>query len=170
MINVMLGMLSAIRKAPLFDRMIKEGRLDTASELEFSTNIVPLRLRREQLRDGFVYVLSALNETEAYFDRVEALYVDAHMQISRGAKRHWRRHPWQAVKARGLILVQGLALLGAADMESERCGVASGVSQADQADRQGSPRSEHPVGIGDQMPCHYHAHTMARRMSGGRHR
>ena len=74
-INVMLGMLSAIPKAPLYDRMVKEGRLDTAAELRFSTNIVPLRIGRERLRDGFVYVLSALNDTAAYFDRLEALYL-----------------------------------------------------------------------------------------------
>ncbi len=35
-INVMLGMLSAIPKTPLYDRMVKEGRLDTAAEPEFS--------------------------------------------------------------------------------------------------------------------------------------
>ena len=57
-INVMLGMLSAIPKTPLYDRMVEEGRLDTAAEPEFGTNIVPLQIGREQLRDGFVHVLS----------------------------------------------------------------------------------------------------------------
>ena len=93
-INVMLGMLSAIPKTPLYDRMVEEGRLDTESESEFGTNIVPLRLGREQLREGFVYVLSALNDTEAYFSRLEALYLDGQLNFSRGAYRYWRRHPW----------------------------------------------------------------------------
>ena len=66
-INVMLGMLSAIPKTPLYDRMVKEGRLDTASELEFRTNIVPLRLGRERLRDGFVYVLSCAQRHRRVF-------------------------------------------------------------------------------------------------------
>ena len=44
-INVMLGMLSAIPKTPLYDRMVEEGRLDLENEADFGTNIVPLAAR-----------------------------------------------------------------------------------------------------------------------------
>ena len=92
----MLGMLSAIPKAPLYDRMVKEGRLDTAAELRFSTNIVPLHIGRERLRDGFVYVLSALNDTAAYFDRLEASVPRAPAGLQPwGRTVLWRRHPWR---------------------------------------------------------------------------
>ena len=76
-VNVMLGMLSAIPKTPLYDRMVEEGRLDLEGEATWGTNLVPLQLGREQLREGFVRVLSELNEAKAYFDRLEALYLEA---------------------------------------------------------------------------------------------
>jgi radical SAM superfamily enzyme YgiQ (UPF0313 family) len=110
-VNVMLGMLSAIPKTPLYDRMVKEGRLDLAGEATLGTNLVPLRLGREQLREGFVRVLSKLNEAGAYFDRLEALYLDARLNFSRGANRHWRRHPLHGAWAKGLILAQALDFL-----------------------------------------------------------
>jgi radical SAM superfamily enzyme YgiQ (UPF0313 family) len=167
-INVMLGMLSAIPKTPLYDRMKQEGRLDTASEPEFGTNIVPLRLGRRQLREGFFRVFSALNETATYFDRFEDLYLGARMDYSRGAKRYWRRHPWDSAKARGILLGQGLGLL---------CRLTYKL-------RDPSLRREYLRRIWRvvrarpdpalfwlsvvKCACHYHAHTMARQMSGGK--
>ena len=58
-ISVMLGMVSAIPKTPLYDRLAAEGRLDTSEEPEFGTNVIPLLLDREQLRDGFVRLRGA---------------------------------------------------------------------------------------------------------------
>ena len=110
-INVMLGMLSAIPKTPLHDRMVEEGRLDLEGEATWGTNIVPLLLGREQLREGFVRVLSELNAFDAYFDRLEALYIDARMNYSPGAHRYWRRHPLYRARAKGLILAQALVFL-----------------------------------------------------------
>ncbi|QEH37815.1 (Dimethylallyl)adenosine tRNA methylthiotransferase MiaB [Aquisphaera giovannonii] len=110
-INVMLGMLSAIPKTPLHDRMAAEGRLDLENEAAFGTNIVPLRLGREQLREGFIRVLAELNEPTAYFDRLESLYLDGRMDFSRGANRHWRRHPIQRMRAKGPLLLMALVML-----------------------------------------------------------
>jgi len=166
-INVMLGMLSAIPKTPLYNRMVKEGRLDTEAEPEFGTNIVPLRLGREQLRDGFVYVLSALNDTAAYFDRLEALYLDARLDFSRGANRYWRRHPWHSVRARGLILGQALGLLarltwkvGDATLRREYLRRIWRLVRA---------RRDPSILWLSVVKCalHYHAHTMARQMVEG---
>jgi radical SAM superfamily enzyme YgiQ (UPF0313 family) len=166
-INVMLGMLSAIPKTPLYDRMVKEGRLDTASELKFSTNIVPLRIGRERLRDGFVYVLSSLNDTAAYFDRLEALYLGARLDFSRGAHRYWRRHPWHWAKARGTILAQALALLarltwkvGDASLRREYLKRTWRLVRA---------RRDPSILWISVVKCalHYHAHKMANNMSGG---
>ncbi len=166
-INVMLGMLSAIPKTPLYDRMVKDGRLDTAAEAEFGTNIIPLRLGRERLRDGFVHVLSALNDTAAYFDRLEALYVGARLDFSRGANRHWRRHPWQRAKARGLILGHALALLGRltwkVDDAALRREYLRRIWRLVRTRRDASVFWITVV----KCACHYHAYTMARRMSGG---
>ena len=155
-INVMLGMLSAIPKTPLYDRMVNEGRLDTAASRSLAPISSRLRLGREQLRNGFVHVLSSLNETAAYFERLEALYLDGRLGFSRGANRYWRRHPWHSVKARGMILAQALGLLARITWKvmMPRC---ARVSPADLAAGQGPARPEHPLDLGRQdrppLPC-----------------
>jgi hypothetical protein len=110
-INVMLGMLSAIPKTPLYDRMVEEGRLDLENESVFGTNLVPLQLGREQLREGFVRVLSEINTPDAYFSRLEALFLEGRVDFSRGASRYWRRHPWHGARAKGAFLAQALYIL-----------------------------------------------------------
>src|SRR5262249_32409048 len=104
-------MLTAIPKTPLYDRLAAQGRLDPSDGSEFGTNVIPLRLGRGQLRDGFVRVLSRLNEAPDYFGRLEDLYLDARLDFSRGANRHGRRHPWRMARAKGRFLAQAVGLL-----------------------------------------------------------
>ena len=169
-INVMLGMLSAIPKTPLYDRMIEEGRLDTEAESEYGTNIVPLRLGREQLRDGFVYVLSSLNDTDAYFDRLEALYLDGRLDFSRGAYRYWRRHPWHGVKGQGLLLCQALGFLARLTWKVRDPNLRREYLK--RAWRMVRARPDPSILWVTLVKCamHYHAHTMARQMSRGQSR
>jgi radical SAM superfamily enzyme YgiQ (UPF0313 family) len=110
-VNVMLGMLSAIPKTPLYDRMVDEGRLDLEGEATFGTNLVPLLLGREQLREGFLRVLKELNEPDAYFARLESLYLEGRMDFSRAANRYWRRRPLHWIRAKGVHLAQALYFL-----------------------------------------------------------
>ncbi len=171
-INVMLGMLSAIPKTPLYDRMVEEGRLDTdpENEAEFGTNLIPLRLGREQLRDGFVHVLSSLNETTAYLDRLESLYLDARLNFSRGARRYWRRHPWHGAKAQGSLLAQALGLLARLSWKVEdpvlRREYLRRIWRIFRA------RPDPSILWVSVVKCalHYHAHTMARQMTVGQTR
>src|SRR6185295_506546 len=67
-LHAMVGMLSAIPKTPLHARLAAEGRLDEEHEAEFGTNVVPARMSREELRDGYVQLLRKLYEPTAYFD------------------------------------------------------------------------------------------------------
>ncbi|HEX8047416.1 DUF4070 domain-containing protein [Rhizobium sp.] len=92
-VNAMIGMLAAIPKTPLYTRLEKEGRLDHADPPAFGTNVIPLNLSRETLRDGYLSVLSDLHQPTAYFDRLDALYIDARIQPERTRLRHLRRHP-----------------------------------------------------------------------------
>ncbi len=55
----MSGMLSAIQKTPLYDRLRDEGRLDLNDSSEYGTNVIPLLMTREELRDGYLRVLTA---------------------------------------------------------------------------------------------------------------
>ncbi|MDL2408972.1 radical SAM protein [Rhizobium calliandrae] len=92
-VNAMIGMLAAIPKTPLYTRLEKEGRLDHADPPAYGTNVIPLNLSRETLRDGYLAVLSDLHQPAAYFDRLDALYLDARIQPERTRLRHLRRHP-----------------------------------------------------------------------------
>ena len=63
----LIGMLHAIPTTPLYDRLKQAGRLndDEASE-RYGTNVIPLGMSREQLRDGFVEVMNSAYTPDAY--------------------------------------------------------------------------------------------------------
>ncbi len=96
----MSGMLSAIPKTPLYDRLAADGRLDFADTCEYGTNVVPLLMTREELRDGYVRVLDALYQPDAYFDRTEALFLDPNFEIGIKKLHRWysspRWAPWRS--------------------------------------------------------------------------
>ena len=106
----MVGMLHAIPKTPLHARLRAEGRLDMADEPGFGTNVIPLRIGRAELREGYVSVLDDLYEPEAYFGRVEDLYLRRHIALGRGQARYWRHRPWQRLKAQVSDLLRAAVL------------------------------------------------------------
>jgi radical SAM superfamily enzyme YgiQ (UPF0313 family) len=108
--SAMIGMLSAIPKTPLHARLAEEGRLDTADEQEYGTNVVPLQMSREELRDGYVQVMRDVYEPEAYFGRLEDLYLKERIPFGAGVARYWRRHPWSRLTMQTKNLV-GAAVL-----------------------------------------------------------
>jgi radical SAM superfamily enzyme YgiQ (UPF0313 family) len=73
--HILLGMLFAIPKTPLYARLVKEGRLDPDDVPEYGTNVIPIRLSREALQRGYMALMRSLNEPEAYFSRLEELYL-----------------------------------------------------------------------------------------------
>jgi radical SAM superfamily enzyme YgiQ (UPF0313 family) len=77
----MSGMLYAIPKTPLHDRLQEEGRLDPVDPPEFGTNVIPLLMSREELRDGYARVLSELYDPENYFARAEALFLNPKFEV-----------------------------------------------------------------------------------------
>jgi radical SAM superfamily enzyme YgiQ (UPF0313 family) len=85
----MSGMLSAIPKTPLHDRLAAEGRLDLADRSEFGTNVIPLQISRDELLEGYFRVLSELYEPEAYFERTDALFLKPDFEIGITNKRSW---------------------------------------------------------------------------------
>jgi radical SAM superfamily enzyme YgiQ (UPF0313 family) len=107
--HVMIGMLYAIPKTPLHERLQREGRLDPSDRLEeWGTNVVPLRMSRGALKDGYLRVMSALHEVDSYFGRLEALYIDGQLQRHKlGRVKYWARNPIQKLK------YQSLNVLGA---------------------------------------------------------
>jgi radical SAM superfamily enzyme YgiQ (UPF0313 family) len=109
--QAMVGMLYALPKTPLHARLAREGRLDTADAPAYGTNVIPLRVSREQLRAGYVWVLGQLYEPTAYFERVEELYLRERMAVLQSRNAFLRlRRPWRLLRARLADLAQAMGL------------------------------------------------------------
>jgi radical SAM superfamily enzyme YgiQ (UPF0313 family) len=105
-LHAMIGMLSAIPKTPLYDRLLTEGRLDQDDEPAFGTNVIPAGMTRQELRDGYVRTMQELYEPAAYFDRLEALYLRGNFRFGQSRAAYLRRHPWAWLKGHGLDLAR----------------------------------------------------------------
>jgi len=107
----MSGMLAAIPKTPLYDRLAEEGRLDPSDMPEYGTNVIPQRMSRGELLDGYIRVLNELYEPEDYFARTDAMYLRRSFDIGWTRSQSWKRfkHRWffqeisHAVQAFGLF-------------------------------------------------------------------
>jgi radical SAM superfamily enzyme YgiQ (UPF0313 family) len=93
------GMLHAIPKTPLHARLAREGRLDPADSSPFGTNVIPLKMSREELRAGFVRVMQGLVEPGPFFDRLDELYVKDRIPYTPTRAAFRRKHPWKQLRA-----------------------------------------------------------------------
>ncbi len=168
--NAMIGMLHAIPKTPLHDRLRAEGRLDPSDEPEFGTNVIPLKIGREELRDGYVKVLDDLYEPEAYFQRLDALFIEGGLAMGRSRQRYWNTHRWREVKTKALFLAQATGLF---------VRLMSGIPEAHlraEYRRRVLRFLRHRRDPGTLLfyvikcAMHYHAYTMAKQMTSGRSR
>jgi radical SAM superfamily enzyme YgiQ (UPF0313 family) len=110
--HAMVGMLSAIPKTPLHARLKDEGRLDLDDEQPFGTNVIPLNMTREELRDGYVELMGELYDPDFYFERLENLFLAREFDWGRSRKAYWRKHPWKKLKSQSVdaVLAAGLFL------------------------------------------------------------
>src|SRR5258705_10008919 len=67
----MVGMLTAIPKTPLFERLEKDGRLRLH---DFNCNFVPKNMTPEQLKSGYWELLRRLYAPEAFLERYFKIY------------------------------------------------------------------------------------------------
>jgi radical SAM superfamily enzyme YgiQ (UPF0313 family) len=113
-IGSMSGMLSAIPKTPLFERLEAEGRLDNAAadDPKVATNVIPLRMTREEMRDGWLDLMDRLYEPENYFARFEALFIQGRLPLAT-AKMKWlrRRRPLTYLSNQALTILAALGML-----------------------------------------------------------
>ncbi len=93
--TAMVGMLSAIPKTPLYTRLDAAGRLDKADNPAAGTNVVPLNMSRETLSNGYIRLMAELYDPEAYFARLDDLYIAGKLNAERGWRRYAEDHPWQ---------------------------------------------------------------------------
>lgn len=109
--HAMVGMLNAIPKTPLHDRLTKEGRLDPADESEFGTNVIPLNLSRAELRNGYINVMHEIYEPTAFFERLEGLNLEGHLTYGQlGIDQYEIRHPWMRMKHHAVHTVIAIVL------------------------------------------------------------
>jgi len=108
-VHAMAGMLAAIPKTPLHKRLAEEGRLDPSDDLEYGTNVIPAQMSREELRDGYVQLMSDLYEPEAYFRRIEDLYIDGRFAFGHARAKYWREHRWSWLKGQSKQLARASA-------------------------------------------------------------
>lgn len=113
-IGAMAGMLSAIPKTPLYDRLLADGRLDNAAadDPRIATNVIPLRMTREEMREGWVHLMEELYDADNYFERFDALFVEGRLPLG-SAKMDWlRKHrPFSYLKVQTLTILAALVML-----------------------------------------------------------
>jgi radical SAM superfamily enzyme YgiQ (UPF0313 family) len=113
-VGAMAGMLSAIPRTPLYERLEAEGRLDNAAadDPDIATNVIPLGMTREELRDGWVDLMTRLYDPDNYFARFDALFSDGRLPLAT-AKMTWlRRHrPLSYLKVQTLTILAALGIL-----------------------------------------------------------
>jgi radical SAM superfamily enzyme YgiQ (UPF0313 family) len=109
-LHAMLGMLHAIPKTPLYERLKAEGRLDESDTSEFGTNVIPSQLSRASLRDGYLRTLQELYEPTHYFQRLEALFLDGDFQFGQARSRYWKTNRWIGAKENARMAFLSLGL------------------------------------------------------------
>jgi radical SAM superfamily enzyme YgiQ (UPF0313 family) len=93
-IHTSVGMLTAIPKTPLYARLAGENRLDPADRTPYGTNVIPLGMGRDALREGYLRVLHALYDPKAYFARVDSLFLEGGLNSSAARDAHLRSRPF----------------------------------------------------------------------------
>jgi len=166
--NAMIGMLAAIPKTPLHARLAEEGRLDTSDDSEFGTNVIPLKISREELRDGYIKVMNDLYTPEAYFGRLDDLFINRDLRMGEGRYRYWKKHPWTHIKTQTIFGVQALGLFlrlmkGIPDAELKQ-------EYRRRVWNMLKKRRDPGVALFYVIKCamHYHANYMAKQMASGR--
>ena len=165
----MTGMLYAIRKTPLHARLAAEGRLDHADQPEFGTNVIPLKLGREELRDGWFKVMNDLYQTELLLRPSSTTSTcRAGSRPARARSRYWKSHPWERFKNEGMFLAQavGLFLRLVTTIPEARLRREYRRRIIRFARKSRDPGSILLYTVHAAM--HYHAYTMATSMSSGR--
>jgi uncharacterized protein DUF4070 len=97
--SALIGMLYAIQTTPLYDRLHAAGRLnDDEAREKYGTNVIPLGMSREQLRDGFIRVMQASYSADHYFKCLDTQFIDENFKFAVHELPYWKGHRWAWVK------------------------------------------------------------------------
>ncbi|MGO8962777.1 DUF4070 domain-containing protein [Mycobacterium sp.] len=148
--HAMVGMLSAIPKTPLHARLKDEGRLDLDDEQPFGTNVIPLGMTRDELRDGYIGLMRDLYDPEFYFERLENLF---HTPIQLGPDSQCLLAPASVAEVEVAVARCSPSdrPVPTADEERSRLGVAPDLSPSDDHHAPSTARSRPLVYLRDQV-------------------
>jgi len=107
---VMIGMLTAIPKTPLYARLAEAGRLDPVDNPSYGTNVLPLQMSREALSRGYVRLMADLYEPDQFFDRVDELWVTGPVEAEPGWRRFAATRPWARLRKHTRSWLEAFAL------------------------------------------------------------
>ncbi|TWU04510.1 B12-binding domain-containing radical SAM protein [Stieleria varia] len=96
--HAMIGLLHAIPKTPLYDRLKEEGRLDMSDQHEFGTNVIPKQMSREELLHGYLETMQHSYQPDVYFDRLDSLFLNRDFMFRTFRTEYFRKHKWLQVK------------------------------------------------------------------------
>lgn len=124
-VHAMIGLLHAIPKTPLHQRLKDENRLDESDQWEYGTNVIPKSMTRQQLRDGYVQTMREAYEPDAYFARLDKLFIEDRFTYRVFQTPHFRKNVWLRFKQNLFYLVGFFAvfwkvLRGTPDKELRR--------------------------------------------------
>jgi len=108
--HAMIGLLHAIPKTPLYDRLVREGRLDESDDHRFGTNVIPQRMTREELLQGYLQTMRHCYDPDVYFDRVDQLFLSDRFQFRTFQTEYFRTHRWLRIKRLSYFTVAFLVL------------------------------------------------------------
>ena len=111
--NALIGLLHAIPTTPLYDRLKKEGRLnDSRRQRSVRHQCGPLGMSREELRKGFIEVTREAYAADAYFQRLDALFVEGGFKFAVHELSYWQHHRWARAKSLRRRYLKFLVLAG----------------------------------------------------------
>ncbi len=168
-VSCMVGMISAIPKTPLYNRLDKAGRLDHDDPPRWGTNIKPIGMKPEMLSAGFLSVMRRLYEPKTYFDRLERLYANYDLDRKQSGPRteYMRKHPWRRVKLNAALMAEAAVvfwrILSAVKDEQLRAQYRKVVASL--LRRRASPQLMQAYALKTAM--HYHVHELVGSMEDG---
>jgi radical SAM superfamily enzyme YgiQ (UPF0313 family) len=166
--QAMIGMLSAIPKTPLHARLAAAGRLDRDDDPAFGTNVVPARMTREALRDGYIALMAEVYQPDAYFQRLGAGFGDRDTPFAPARSRYWKQHPMRSLAGQARDAVRAAVLYARLMRRTDDAGLRRRYRQEirDQFRRVRDPGRL--LGYIIRCAMHYHHISLARDM--GQHR
>jgi radical SAM superfamily enzyme YgiQ (UPF0313 family) len=168
----MTGLLHAIPKTPLYERIRAEDRLDPNDHPKFITSIRPLLMTPEELRDGYLRVLNELFDVENYFARTEALFLRPDFEIGYDKARpeYWRRRPLRYAWAQAMPILLAIGVFFRLMTRIESPELRREYRRRLRRFLKVRRRPVLALLYLFHLVMHYHLHTMARTMAAGEKR